>query len=271
MPPTFRDAELSGWTARAENYDRMFTPISAQAIPPVVAALGEVRGRRVLDVCCGPGHLTAALVAAGAHAEGLDFAPTMVARARANHPGVAFVEGDAEKLPYPAAAFDHVVCVFGILHLERPEAAMAEARRVLKPGGRYVLAQWAKDDELLGIVGAAIAMHGDAPAGLPPAPPPLRFGDADECRRALAAAGFGRIEVGRIDIAWRPEGAEAVLELIRGSAVRAAMMIEAQPPERRARIEAAILAAAAGRRHGDTIVIRRPTVLACGIAGLPGG
>ena len=71
--------------------------------------------------------------------EGLDFAPTMIARAAANFPGKKFRQGDAEKLPYDHNMFDAVVCCFGVMHLEKPEQAIAEAYRVLKRGGKYIL------------------------------------------------------------------------------------------------------------------------------------
>ena len=105
MSELFRDSELSGWTSRADSYDKLFTPLSNQVIPPIIAALGNVRGKRVLDVCCGSGHLTAALISAGAEAEGLDFAPTIVAKATANHPDIRFRQGDAESLPYEEGVF----------------------------------------------------------------------------------------------------------------------------------------------------------------------
>jgi SAM-dependent methyltransferase len=219
----------------------------------------------VLDVCCGSGHLTAALISAGAEAEGLDFAPTIVAKATANHPDIRFKQGDAEKLPYENDSFDHIVCCYGVMHLERPDQAIADAYRVLRTGGRYVFTQWAKDDQLLQIVSAAIAAHGDPAVVLPSAPPMMRFGDLDECRRALGAVGFRGITVDRIDVEWRDSRAEALLDLIHGSAVRAALLIDAQSPERRARIHEAILAAARATSSTPTaIVIRRPTVIARG-------
>jgi SAM-dependent methyltransferase len=265
MSGSFRDAELSGWTARADSYDKLFTPLSNQVIPPTIAAQGNVRGKRVLDVCCGSGHLTAALISAGADAEGLDFAPTIVAKARENHPDIRFRQGDAESLPYETDSFDHVVCCYGVMHLERPDQAIAEAYRVLRRGGRYVFTQWAKDDQLLQIVGAAIAAHGDPAVVLPPAPPMMRFGDPDECRRALGAAGFGAIMADRIDVEWRSGRVEALLDLIHGGAVRAALLIDAQGPERRAKIHDAIVAAArANSASPNAVVVRRPTVIAAG-------
>jgi SAM-dependent methyltransferase len=264
MAETFRDAELSGWTARAESYDKLFTPISNQAIPQVLAALGDVHAKRVLDVCCGLGHLTAALAASGADAEGLDFASTMVKRASANHRPLSFHHGDAESLPFPDEAFDHVVCCYGVMHLARPDQAIAEAHRVLKPGGKYVFTQWARDDELLAIVASAVGAHGSPTLALPPAPPPMRFSDPDECRRVLKSTGFDKVEVERLDITWTSPRAEALLELITGGAVRAAMMIDAQPPPQRTRVQEAITEAARARTSGDTVMIRRPTVMASG-------
>ena len=265
MSGSFRDAELSGWTARADSYDKLFTPLSNQVILPIVAALGNVRGKRVLDVCCGSGHLTAALLSAGADAEGLDFAPTIVAKAMANHPGIRFTQGDAESLPYENDSFDHVVCCYGMMHLERPDQAIADAYRVLRRGGRYVFTQWAKDDQLLQIVSGAIAAHGDPAVVLPPAPPMMRFGDPDECRRALGTAGFRAITAERIEVEWSNSRAEALLDLIHGSAVRAALLINAQDPERRARIHDAIVAAArANSPSPSAVVVRRPTIIAGG-------
>lgn len=264
MPMSFREAELAGWSMRPAGYDQHLSPITSQIIAPIIAALGPIRDQRVLDVCCGPGHLAGALAAAGATVEGVDFAPAMVAKARENHPSLAFREGDAEALPYPDGAFDHVVCAFGVMHIDRPDAAIAEAFRVLRPSGRYVFTQWAKDDEVLTIVLSAIAEHGAPVANLPDAPPPLRFSDPAECRRALASAGFADVRDERIELTWEGERPEALLDLVYGGAVRVAIVLEAQEPARRARIHDAILSAASARSRGGKIVIRRPVVMASG-------
>ncbi|MDT4739920.1 methyltransferase domain-containing protein [Bradyrhizobium sp. WYCCWR 12699] len=263
MTSSFRDAEHSGWSARADSYDRMFTPISNQAIPRMIALLGDLRGKRVLDICCGSGHLTAALANKGATAEGIDFASAMVAKASAIYPTVSFREGDAEALDYADGSFDGVVCCYGIVHLSRPDLAIAEAFRVLKPGGAYVFTQWALADELLTIVSAAVAEHG-GPVQLPPAPPLMRFGEPEECRRALIAAGFSNVAVENLDISWKSNRPEPLLDLIAGGTVRAAMMIDSQEPGPRAMIREAIVNAARVRTTDGVTLIRRPTVLAFG-------
>jgi ubiquinone/menaquinone biosynthesis C-methylase UbiE len=265
MRGSFREAELAGWAARASSYDRHLSPVTNQVIAPILATLAPLAGMRVLDVCCGPGHLAGAAAAAGAVVEGVDFAPPMVAKACESHPGLAFREGDAEALPYADGAFDHVVCAFGLMHVSRPDVAVAEAFRVLRPQGRYVFTQWAKDDEVLGIVLSAIAAQGAPVANLPDAPPPLRFSDPLECRRVLERAGFADVRIERIETAWTGEQPAALLDLVYGGAVRVAIVMEAQEPAGRARIHAAILEAAKARTSGGTVVLRRPVVMASSV------
>jgi ubiquinone/menaquinone biosynthesis C-methylase UbiE len=262
---SFREAEHAGWTARARSYDACFAAITNQAIPHVLAAFGNLADRALLDVCCGPGHLAAAAMAAGAHAEGIDFAPTMVALAQGNYPAIPFREGDAEHLPLPDGSFDAVACVFGVMHMTHPDLAVAEAFRVLRHGGVFAFTQWAAEDELLNIVADAISKHGNPGVNMPLAPPLMRFSNPDECRRTLLAHGFSEVSTTRIELEWHGDQPEAVLDLIRGGAVRAAMLIEAQAPRDRERVHAAILDAVKLRHTPNGgYLVRRPAVLTRG-------
>src|SRR6185503_7545586 len=110
MTGTFRDAELAGWSTRPASYDQFLAPVTSQVVGAVMEVLAPLAGKQVLDVCCGPGHLAAALAGAGAAVEGIDFAEPMVARARENYPHLKFRQGDAESLPFNEHSFDHVVC-----------------------------------------------------------------------------------------------------------------------------------------------------------------
>lgn len=138
------------------------------------------------------------------------------------------------------------------------------AKRARRHRDRLVT-QWAADDELLGIIGAAIAAHGNPRVNdLPPTPPMMRFSDPDECQRTLLRHGFQTALVTRIDLVWFGDRPEAVLDVINGGAVRAAMLIEAQAPEDRQRINAAILEAVSTRRASGGYLVRRPALLAQG-------
>ncbi|MGH9607845.1 MAG: class I SAM-dependent methyltransferase [Terracidiphilus sp.] len=93
-------------------------------------------GESILDLGCGDGQLTVRLADSGAIVRGFDASPQMAAAARSR--GVDVDEGSAERLPYQGAAFDAVFSN-AVLHWIRDQDAMlAQVRRVLKPGGRFV-------------------------------------------------------------------------------------------------------------------------------------
>jgi len=137
-PEAVRAFEHAGWQRAAARYNGTFAQATAPFVAPLLDAAAVAAGKRVLDVACGPGHVAAAAAARRAVAEGLDFSAAMVGVARNAYPEIAVTEGDAEDLPYADGAFDAVVSSFGIHHVPRPDAALAECRRVLAPGGRML-------------------------------------------------------------------------------------------------------------------------------------
>jgi demethylmenaquinone methyltransferase/2-methoxy-6-polyprenyl-1,4-benzoquinol methylase len=100
-------------------------------------------GARILDICCGTGDMTAALLQERRHltsAEaltGLDFSAQMLTRARQKFPStdIAWVEGDAMHLPFADDSLDLVTAAFGFRNLTNYAAGLGEIHRVLKPGG----------------------------------------------------------------------------------------------------------------------------------------
>ncbi len=261
---SFKELEREGWSAMAGAYDDWFATITRQAVAPTLdRLLDDWTGKRFLDVCCGTGNLAAAAAARGAAAHGVDLAEPMVERAQANHPQSDFRQGEAEALPFADKNFDAVACAFGLLHVEEPEAAVAEAFRVLTPGGRYAFTVWfgPRDGmEIYRLLLPAVKEHGNLDA-LPPAPPPFRFADSGECRRVLDAAGFANMTFERLEFVWRAERPAQVIELIYKSMVRTTMMLEAQTAEARERIDAAVLEAAEGYRRDGRIELKFPAAL----------
>jgi demethylmenaquinone methyltransferase/2-methoxy-6-polyprenyl-1,4-benzoquinol methylase len=96
---------------------------------------------RVLDLCCGTGDMTAALLklrpAGGEPVTGLDFSAEMLTRAETKYAGAnaLWVEGDAMRLPFPDASFDLVTAAFGFRNLTNYAGGLTEMARVLRPGG----------------------------------------------------------------------------------------------------------------------------------------
>ncbi|MEI4235141.1 class I SAM-dependent methyltransferase [Roseovarius sp. D22-M7] len=111
-------------------------------VPHLVAAVNAGPDTDALDLCCGHGNVSAALVAAGARVTGLDFSAAMLELARAAVPGLQFVHGDAMRLSFPDASFDAVTIGFGMPHVPQPRRVIAQARRVLRPGGRIAFSTW---------------------------------------------------------------------------------------------------------------------------------
>jgi demethylmenaquinone methyltransferase/2-methoxy-6-polyprenyl-1,4-benzoquinol methylase len=111
----------------------------------VTAAATDPAGRRILDVAAGPGNVAAAMVALGAReVVALDLSYNMLAEGhRREPPGIAFVNGDALALPFADDSFDGLTISFGIRNVPDPEAALAEFARVVRPGGRVVICEFA--------------------------------------------------------------------------------------------------------------------------------
>lgn len=267
---TFRALEHQGWLSKAAAYRDSFGKITEQAIAPILDTFGELSGQRLLDIACGTGELTVAASQRGASAEGVDFAATMVGKAREKYPGARFNEGDAEHLSYDDSTFDAVVCSFGLLHLQDPDRAIAEARRVLKAGGRYTFTVWASADQggdFFKLVMGAITRHGTLDVPLPPAPPIFRFADFQECSRALIAAGFIAPALRILHLQWNANKPQDVLDLIYKSIVRTPMILQAQSRDARERIEQAIVEGAESYRQNGAIELRFPAVMATALAG----
>jgi demethylmenaquinone methyltransferase/2-methoxy-6-polyprenyl-1,4-benzoquinol methylase len=96
-------------------------------------------GDRVLDACCGTGDLALAAEREGGVVTGLDFSPRMLERARKKSETVTWVEGDLLALPFGDDSFDAATVGFGVRNVSDLDAALAELRRVLRPGGRLAI------------------------------------------------------------------------------------------------------------------------------------
>lgn len=103
-------------------------------------------GQTALDLCTGTGKLAHELlryVRPGGRVIGIDFSPVMLERARQREPAIEFRQGDVSRLDLPADSVDAITIGFGLRNLVDREAGLREMRRVLRPGGRLVILEFA--------------------------------------------------------------------------------------------------------------------------------
>src|SRR5579863_1703790 len=177
----FKTAQKQGWAH--------FAPLEMVTMMPaaqLVKFSGVKPGQQVLDVACGTGVVSVTAARLGARVTALDLTPELLERAKENGKiaGVTidWREGDVEHLPFTDAAFDVVLSQFGHIFAPRPEVAIGEMLRVLKPGGTIAFSTW--PPELF--VGRVFALTSSYLLPPPPgvAAPPL-WGDPNIIRQRL--------------------------------------------------------------------------------------
>ncbi|WP_129842714.1 class I SAM-dependent methyltransferase [Streptomyces sp. RFCAC02] len=135
----------------------------------------------VADLGCGPGHVAAWLAGRGARTVGVDLSSRMTTVGRARYPGVEFRQGDLLALPADDRSFDAAVALYSIIHLAPAELprAFAEVRRVLRPGGTFLVSFHVGDEvrHLDSWWGRAVDLD-------------FRFLDPADVARLLGDAGF---------------------------------------------------------------------------------
>jgi SAM-dependent methyltransferase len=197
----------------AEFYEAFFVPaLFEEWASRMVAAAGLRPPMEVLDVACGTGALTKAAatsVLPGGRVVGVDLNPGMLAVARRKEAAIEWCEAPAESLPYGANTFDAVVSQFGLMFFSDQRRSLAEMWKVLRPGGRLVVAVWdalERAPGYLAVTQLLARLFGDDLADLLRSP--YSLGDSGRLRRLFAEAGVGTPEI-------RPERGTARFPSIR--------------------------------------------------------
>lgn len=181
----------------AETYDTFLVPAIFEPWARELVKRAQVwKGDSVLDVATGTGIVACRIAGSGASVIGVDNNVEMLAQAKVRATeesvGVTWMEGTAERLPFRDSTFDLVLCQQGLQYVEDKARAVREMRRVIKPGGRCVIATWTAPDQqgaftaLNGIAAKHGGSRGDAPYAL---------ADATEMTRLLNAAKFFAVTV----------------------------------------------------------------------------
>lgn len=207
-------------------YDRYMGPLLfAPYAEHVARRVAPLRPERVLETAAGTGIVTRAVseTLPGVEIVATDINPTVVefAARQLESELVTFLTADAEQLPFDDESFDLVLCLFGIMFFPDKVRANAEARRVLRPGGRYVLVTFNRLD-LNPVPKAA----GEAVATLFPEDPrymergPFSYTDTGAIEEDLRSAGFETIEVETVELSSLVSAQDAAHGIVLGSPFR---------------------------------------------------
>ena len=196
------------WAAKREEIDRLVVPFGEAALKAAAPQPGE----RAIDIGCGCGDTSLAIarmVGATGSVLGVDVSRPMleVARSRgalANCAHLEFREADASEAELPANT-DLLFSRFGVMFFSQPAPAFSHMRKSLRAGGRCVFVCWRAPRDnawaMTPLSAARTAMGITPPPADRNAPGPFAFADEERVRGIMSSAGFGDLEVQRLDVA----------------------------------------------------------------------
>ena len=243
----FKALERNGFNRIAARYaDGAWLRASLQAALLDAAALAP--GEHVLDLAAGPGLLArdaTRQVLPGGWVLASDIAEGMLAegqrRAAAEGlPDLLAAACDAEHLAFGDGCFDAALIGLGLFIFPQPARALAEVRRVLRPGGRVALSVWGQRERVPLISRAQDCIARLLPAPKVPRPSVFRLGEAEALTALLHAAGFGAVEIRPHVFSCRFDGADAYWQAFLDLAGGAAEALARLPETTQAHLRAAV-------------------------------
>lgn len=132
-------SSVAGYNLAAANYDQKEKYLDSFEQNKLLPLLGDVAGKKILDVGAGTGRLSVPLAKQGALVTALDISEEMLKILQRKNSSIVAVVSDAEDLPFDNNYFDYVIAAFFIVHLKDPSRFFDDVYRVLKDGGKFIV------------------------------------------------------------------------------------------------------------------------------------
>ncbi|WP_018987983.1 class I SAM-dependent methyltransferase [Aromatoleum toluclasticum] len=255
----FKAQERAGFNRIAERYAEG-AHLRADLATALLDAADLAPGQTVLDLASGPGLLArdaAARIAPGGWVLASDIADGMLAEgarrtaAEGKAGALGFAAADAEHLCLPDASFDRVLAGLALFMFPHPQQALAEMRRVLRPGGRIALSVWGPREAVPLISRAQDCIARILPPPRVARPSVFRFGEAATLAAALTGAGFSDVRIAPCPFHCRFTDAENYWQAFLDLAGGAAEALSRLPEATRHTLRAAVAADLEGHRSAD--------------------
>ena len=228
------------WGRRPRDWAELAEPSNAPLFHRVLGAVGAGPGLSLLDVGCGSGYALALAAAAGCTVTGLDITPELLAIARERVPEAMLVHGEMDALPFEDGRFDIVVGFNAFAFADDPAGAVAEAARVVRPGGVVAATTFAEPGRnestslhlALEPLRAQATQTGDHL--------PYALSEPGGLERLLGGGGLVQVTAGEVAVTWSHDSADEAVRAVLASGGGAMAIEAAGEPAARHALTAAV-------------------------------
>lgn len=227
------------WGRRARDWAELAEPSNRPLFAEVLRRLGAEDGTRLLDIGCGSGYAAAMAAVLGAEVTGLDITPELLAIARERVAAATFIRGQMDELPFPDSTFDVAVGFNAFPFADDPERAVAEAARVVRPGGLVAATTFAEPErnESTALHLALEPLRAGRAGG---AHLPYGLSAAGGLERLLASAELELARSGEVSLSWAHQDAEGAIRAVLASGGGVMAIDTAGEPAARAALAEAV-------------------------------
>ncbi len=241
MTFSFKDFEKDAWESKAGRYNDTWGTVTSQVIDTILNQIPNSKGKKILDLGCGPGHLCKEASLLGMSVVGADYSENMLDIASKNYHDLEFQKQDAEALTFDDNTFDVVVLNYLLLHVADQIKTLNEAKRILKKGGMLIYSNWLSPSNSAGLklIFDALKEYADMTV-IPPAQDIFMFSDFEAAKKYSKDQNFADVSHVIFETSWTTSDAASFYNAVQAG-TRMGGLIDLQKPEVKEQIKDKLL------------------------------